>query len=172
MWTNETLGAAIRAELFETTIGRGKADGRTFIVPLAEMPVESVLTLLRYGVQRKFNDAVGGSDTDVATKVAEVAAMIDEYKSGVTSKRRGASAGVPDETRIGRKLLRAALPSKLGKDGMAKFRALEADAQEAKLDEWLAQGAVPASIIEEELAREKAERVRKASLGAGVSFEL
>lgn len=170
--TNEELGAAIRALVCETTIAKTK----TLSIPLADMPFAAIEAFVRYGVQRKFNDAVGGATRgdEVYTpsmKVADAEAMLEDYRKGVVSKRREGGASVPDEVRIGRKVLRGQLSADVRK----KLSALSADEQAAKLDAALEKNkgnAALMKLIDDEVKAERAKKVAAAMLGNAVTVDL
>lgn len=166
-WTFEELGKAVADAVFTTTI----AKTQTFNIAMADMPVNAILTLLAHGTQRKFNDAVGGSDKTAETKVELAAAMIEEYKQGKVAKAR--AAGVTDETRVGRRLLRGMLPQMLDTASLRTFRDMERAAQEEQLDKWLGENAATfAPLIAEEIAKEQAERAKKDKLAAKITVAL
>src|SRR5690554_1471601 len=125
-WTHEELGKAIAEAVFTTTIAKEK----TFELRMAEFPINAILTMLAHGAQRKFNDAVGGSDKTPETKVELAGKMIEEYKQGIVSKRREGSA-VDDVTRVGRKVMRGLLPQLLDAASLKKFRAMDKAEQES-----------------------------------------
>lgn len=166
LWTDEELGAAVRAAVFSTTI----AKTRTFELKMAEFPINALLTLLAHGAQRKFNDAVGGADKTAETKVEMAEAMIAEYREGVVSKRRESTAADP-RTTIARKIMRGLVPSLLDATQLKTFRALEKDVQTEKLDGWIAANADAINpLVDEEIARMEAERKRKAKLDIAVAL--
>lgn len=169
-WTNEELGKAIADAVFTTTIAKRE----TFNIAMRDMPINAILTLLAHGTQRKFNDAVGGADKSAETKVELARAMIEEYKEGKVAKRREGAAGVTDEIRVGRKLLRAMLPDLLPDAASLKtFRALDRSEQVAKLDEWLAEHETAlAPMIEEELEKEREAAKRKDKVAAKIKVAL
>lgn len=122
------LGTLILNSSFQTTIAKTK----TFNIRMEDMPDNAILTLLAHGVQRKFNDAVGGSDKTAATKVELAEKMIEDYKNGITG--RVAAAKVPELTVA----IRAVIRRLLDKDTKKALGELEADARNAKLDEIFA----------------------------------
>lgn len=168
-YTAQALGEAIMAATFSTTIAKTK----TFELPMADFPINAILTMLAHGAQRKFNDAVGGADKSAETKVEMAAAMIAEYKDGVVSKRREAAAGVTVEVAAGRKIMRGLVPQILNAEQVKTFRALTAAEQNAKLDEWVdANREALADEIAKEVKRLEDERKAKGKLSAAVAIAI
>lgn len=73
--------------LLETTIGKRQGAPKVFQIRLGDFPPAAIEKFLRYGFQRVFNDAVGGSDETLETKVAEVEAMIARFKAGEIGRK-------------------------------------------------------------------------------------
>jgi hypothetical protein len=64
--------------IVESTIGKRSTEGdpKTFQMKVRDFHISFVEDAFRYGVQRWFNDKIGGSDTKLADKVAEVSLRI------------------------------------------------------------------------------------------------
>lgn len=127
-FTAKSLGEALIATTFETTIAKAK----TFQLKLEDFPLEAAIALMQYGVGRKFNDAVGGADKDAETKVAMATAMIEDWKAGKIGRQPTAS--VPNETKVRRTVVRELCVKKWNDEQRKAFTAMEADAQAAQLD--------------------------------------
>lgn len=93
----------------ETSIGSRDPNGKTFQCRLGDFPQAAIEKFLRYGFQRVFNDATGGSDTTVEQKVTEAAAMIERFKNGEIG--RVGSASADSVTSLARTLARAKIKS-------------------------------------------------------------
>lgn len=142
MATAKEIGEAVFAFTASTTIAKSK----TFTLPMADFPVEAILSFLAYGAQRKFNDAVGGAERDgkpytPEQKVNDAEALIKDFLAGKITKRREGGAAVTNETTAGRKVMRAMLPTLLSTADLKAFRALDAGDQNTKLDAWVAANA-------------------------------
>lgn len=70
--------------ILETTIGKRDGTPKTFQALLSEFPPSAVESFLRYGFQRKFNDAVGGADkfASFEKKIEAVESMMEAFKAG------------------------------------------------------------------------------------------
>jgi hypothetical protein len=167
------LGEAILAATFSTTIAKTK----TFELKMADFPVNAILAMLAHGAQRKFNDAVGGKERNgeeytAEMKVADAAALIEDFKKGVVSKRRE-GGGTDVRTSIARSVMRSLVPNLLSKDDVKKFRAMEAAEQNTKLDGWIAANAKAIEpMIDAEIVRREKEAEKKAKLATGLAVTL
>jgi hypothetical protein len=117
--------------VLETTIAGRDPDGRTLQFALGDMPQAAVEKMLRYGAQRIFNDATGGSQTTAADKVAAAEAMIERFKRGEIG--RVAAAGVDAVTKLARSKVRAAL-RKTNPPAYSRLKELDAAEAAEKLD--------------------------------------
>lgn len=145
----------------ETTIASRDPNGRTLAFRLGDMPQAAIEKMLRYGAQRIFNDAIGGSDTTVEEKVAEAQAMIERFKAGQIG--RTVATGVDAVTKLARQLARAALKAThKGTPEWARFMERTAEEQAAKLD---------AVIERNPHFRETAEKTLKARANVKVDVE-
>ena len=163
------LGEALLAQVFETTIAKEK----TFQVKLAEFPIEAAVALMQYGVGRKFNDAVGGSDKDAKTKVELATAMIEDWKAGKIGRQPTAS--VPDEVKVRRAVVRELFNGAAPDSAKAEFKALDATAQAAKLDAVFdkqpeAKQAAIMQVVAERIAAAKAKAEQAKQLGSGLAL--
>ena len=155
------------------TIGKRAGTPQSTEIPLGEFPEAAILKIMAYGAQRVFNDAVGGSDTDQAAKVATVRKMIDDFKKGIVG--RAASEGVDAVTAGIRAVIKSKLKAGLPKEKWAKFEALDAKAQNTKLDEYIAKQGEEfqtkvRTTVETKLAQRAAEKQALANLA--VDFDL
>jgi hypothetical protein len=160
--------------------------------------------LFAYGVQQKLADAASGAGMDAIRGQfgADVKTATEEHKAwlkedaGIAAVKvstdtlmrkaldalyegtwavRTASAGVSEETRVARSVMRAILREKLGAKSpkWAEFTGRSDDEQNAALDRnYLANEAALKPKVEEELARRAAERKAKAGLAQGVVIDL
>lgn len=121
--------------VYTTTI----AKTHTLAVDWEKLPANAQEKIIAYGVQRIFNDMVGGSERfpTIEDKVKHVEAQIARFMAGDIG--RAASASVSNETAIGRSLIKAGLKAKYGAKSpeWAAFTGLSDDEQDAKLDALL-----------------------------------
>lgn len=121
----------INRAVYTTTIAKTK----TFEIDITKMPVEAVEKFIAYGVQRVFNDAVGGADKDAKTKVELAEKMIADYAKGEIGRQ--STGGVDPLVKMCRTIAREQLRAAYAKRADLKysdFTALTADEQNAKLD--------------------------------------
>lgn len=107
MTTNKT---DLLSATYEVTIGKkatGGAGTRTFQVNLADFPVNAVEKIIAYGVQRIFNDKVGGANSTLDDKAKDIEALIERWKRGDIG--RTPAQGVDAVTAEARKLIGAEL---------------------------------------------------------------
>lgn len=122
--------------VLETSIASRDPNGRTLQARLGDFPQAAVEKFLRYGFQRVFNDAIGGSDTDAATKVEIAEKLMERFKAGDIG--RAVAAGVDAVTKLARRKARAALKAThKGTDVWKRFADMSPADQAAKLDEIL-----------------------------------
>jgi hypothetical protein len=124
----ETLFAATYA----VTLGKREGNPTTLPIPMADMPASAWHAIVSYGAQRKFNDAVGGSDVDLATKIASAQAMIGDFIAGRVGRQTAVSTS-PLEVAI-RNVLRGLLVAKMDATQKAAWTALEAADRNKQLD--------------------------------------
>ncbi len=168
-FTAKSLGEALIAATFETTIAKAK----TFQLKLEDFPLEAAIALMQYGVGRKFNDAVGGADKDADTKVELATAMIEDWKAGKIGRQPTAS--VPNETKVRRTVVRELFNAKANDTQRKAFKELSAEQQAEKLDAIFdkqnaeRQTAIMADVASRiKLAEAKAKQVK----ALGEAFEL
>lgn len=102
----EQFLAWLGTESFGVTIGK-REGAPTFIpVPMADMPLNALQAMFTYGVQRKFNDAVGGADVALADKVKAAGEMVAAFTRGEVAKARGTGESVDPVTAEIRSLVR------------------------------------------------------------------
>lgn len=174
MITKEELATLLDMEL-STTIAKTE----TLTAKLSEFPLSAIAAFLAYGFQRKFNDAVGGKEQSEGVpytpelKIADAKALMDDFRQGKITKRGLGGSPVTDETRAGRKVMRAILPDKLSAPDLKAFRALEPDEQNTKLDAWVAANSEAlAKAIATEVKEMAAARARKASLATSITVTI
>lgn len=134
-----------------------------------QLPVGSVEYLLTFALQ-SLQDAYAGAKTE-AEAVTSWEKKRDAIIAGTVGVRVGGSS-VSDETRIGRKLIRDALKTKMGKDSAEwkEFTGLSDADQNAKLDALYAKNKDKlAPKVQSELDALRAERERKAKLAKDAS---
>lgn len=163
------VAEALRGAMLETTVA-----GKVFQIDPAKLPDNALLDLLRYGTQRRFNDATGGSDKTTADKHAKVEEMIAGYYEGVTSARRVGGGGADELTKIMRQFAQALLKETQSKEVYkAKITDAEPADREKLLDSVIARN--PGAFKEKaeaELARRKAEAAERAKLVAGLDLTI
>lgn len=151
------------------TVTLGKRAGETKVLPVDwdRLPTEAQAKIIAYGVQRTFNDAVGGGDLALVDKVKIATGMIEEYYQGKIGRKR--AEGVSDEVAIGRQLVRAALKDKLGgkSAGWKAFIGLSDAEQNTQLD---ALAAKYGEKLAKEIAKEIARRAQKPKLELDMDF--
>lgn len=115
------IAEALFGGTYAVTLGKREGTPTSIPVPVADMPENAVLAMFTYGVQRKFNDAVGGADTALADKVTAARQMVADYLEGKVQKARGSGEAVDPVTAAIRVILRsdykAAWIAENGKDG-------------------------------------------------------
>lgn len=115
---------------FVVSIGaRSDEATRHVEIDVAKLPANALEAIFHYGLQRKFNDAIGGKDKTLDEKVKIVREMADRFYAGLVRKPRGEGSGEAPWMRFLRGLVRDNLDSAQKKE----YKALDAD----KRDEWL-----------------------------------
>lgn len=119
--------------VYTTTIAKTE----TLSVDWEKLPLEAKEKIIRYGVQRIFNDMVGGSERfpTVEKKVAHVKEQIERFYAGDVG--RAAASGVSTEVAIARQEARRLVKAKYGAKSpeWAAFTGLADEEQASKLDE-------------------------------------
>lgn len=161
-----TLGKALLATTFETTIAKTK----TFQLSLADFPVEAALAFMQYGIGRKFNDAVGGSDKTATVKVELAEAMIADWKLGKIGRQ--AAVSVPNTLKVQRQIIRELFNASASDKAKEDFKALDANKQAERLDVIYAkqseakQSAIYTEVLKRlDAVEAKAEQARKLAEG-------
>lgn len=85
---------ALFAGTYSVTLGKREGTPTTIPVPVADMPANAILAMFGYGVQRKFNDAVGGSDQTLDDKVKAARDMIAAFVKGEVARARGTGESI------------------------------------------------------------------------------
>jgi hypothetical protein len=157
--------------IYTTTIAKTE----TLPVDWEKLPEAAREKIIAYGVQRIFNDMVGGAERfpTVEKKVAHVKEQIERFYAGDIGRK--ASAGVSTETAIARQEARRLVKAKLGAKSpeWAAFTGLEDDEQNAKLDAVVAknQAHFDKFVAAEIAARKKAAEMR-AKAGGELTLDL
>jgi len=157
--------------VYHTTI----AKVATLPVDWEKLPMNAKEKIIAYGVQRIFNDMIGGSERfpTVEDKVKHVKAQIKRFMEGDIG--RAASASVPQDVAIGRSLIKAGLKAKYGAKSpeWAAFTGLSDDEQEAKLDALLEKNrAKLQSQIDAEVKRRAELAAKRAKQSDGLELSL
>lgn len=84
------IAEALFADGYAVTVGKRTGNGVSREIPMAKMPLAAWRKIVGYGVQRTFNDAIGGSDTTQDEKLATVEKMIEAYLAGDIGRARAA----------------------------------------------------------------------------------
>jgi hypothetical protein len=145
--------------------GKWSLDGK-------ELPDSSVEYLMTFALQ-SLQDAYAGCKTPDECKGA-FEGKRDKIIEGTIGMRTG-GAGVDEFTTVARMIVRKAFkdnnPAK--SDAREAFMALDAADQNAKLDEWFAANEKAfRPVVEEEVAKRKAERENRAKLAKATSFNI
>ena len=127
----------LMADAYAVTLGKREGNATSVELPVAEFPPNVIAAIFAYGVQRKFNDSVGGSDKTIEDKVAGVKELIEQFKRGEVRAARVAGESVDPFTAAVRSVLRplykAAWIKKNGKDGWAALEETDINAAIDKL---------------------------------------
>lgn len=157
--------------VYNTTI----AKTHTLAVDWAKLPANAQEKIIAYGVQRIFNDMVGGSERfpTIEDKVAHVTAQIARFMAGDIGRQAG--VGVSNETAIGRSLIKAGLKAKYGAKSpeWATFTGLEDSEQDAKLDALLDKNRAKLQPqIDAEVKRRAELAVKRAKQSDGLDLDI
>lgn len=141
----------------------GKRSGNIHVLPckVADFPANAIESIFTYGGQRKFNDKVGGADSEVEDKIAEAEAMIERFKEGIVG--RVSAAGVDAFTHECRLAASRAL-RKTAKEVWAKLKDLNADERNERLDAIVAKNPSLQDEARAEMARKQDEAKRRVVL--------
>lgn len=166
------IAEALFGGSYGVRIGKRSGDPVHVPVPVAEMPEAAIVKMFAYGVQRTFNDAVGGADTDTEAKAAKVREMVADYREGNIGRR--AAEGVDPLTAAIRAIIRPLVKEAMKAED---WEALADDAAELgkALDQVFADqdDATQARITESAKAKlAAAEAARKAKAGLSVTVKL
>lgn len=111
---------------YAVTLGKRDGNPTSVAIPVTEFPANVLAAIFAYGVQRKFNDSVGGSDKTIDDKVKGVNDLIEQFKAGeVRAARTGGESVDPFTAAVRavmRPLYKAAWTKAHGSDG---WKALE-----------------------------------------------
>lgn len=162
---------AAHGDLGEVTIA--VSDKGKLLLNGKELADKAAEYLLTYA-GRTFQDAYAGAK-NAQDALAAFEQRFIAVAENTIGTRSGGGGGVDEFTRVARMIVRKAFKDNNGADSEAreKFMALEADEQDAKLDEWFA-GNEEAfrPVVEAEVASRKAERERRKALANATSFKL
>lgn len=166
------IAEALFAAPYAVTLGKREGNPTVIDLPLADMPVNAWLKIVRYGAQRTFNDAVGGADTVLADKVAAVNAMVADYVKGDVGRK--VAAGVDAVTAEIRTILRGMVKAQVGAE---KWKSDWADADDLgeRLDAVFAKQPEAAQATlretaETNIAERAARKAKLAGLGATIAL--
>ena len=169
----QTLAQALVAALGTGVMMETKIAGKVLTIDPAKLPDAAILDLLRYGTQRRFNDATGGSDKTDAVKWEKAEEMIAGYYEGVLSTRKasdGASALQVAMRQEAQKSLKEIWDAKTYK---AKITDVEDGVKNALLDKVIEKNKeVLEAAAKVTLERKAAEKARLATMSKSISFEL
>lgn len=167
-YTNTELTALFADLVCGVTLGKRAGDvTETVTCKIADLPINAIESIFRYGFQRRFNDAVGGADTSVVDKAKAVRDMIERYKRGEVGRQ--AAEGITDlvyESRI----IAANLLRKHKPDEWKALKDADKKALNARLDEIVAKNAVIAEEAQAVLDRKAKERARAEKLAVSIDL--
>jgi hypothetical protein len=129
------------------------------------LPESSIEYLLTFALQ-SLQDAYAGA-TDAAGAKGAFDTKFDRLVNGTIGVRTGGGASVSEETRVARTITKAKLLATWGKDSKeaTDFKALDADAQNARLDEVYGKNEAKLKpFVVERMGELKAERQRREKL--------
>lgn len=157
--------------IYTTTIAKTE----TLPVDWEKLPMQAKEKIIAYGVQRIFNDMVGGAERfpTVEKKVAHVKEQIERFYKGEIGRASG--GGVSTEVSIGRSLVRAALKLKYGakSETWAKFTGLGDEEQNAKLDEVFEKNREAfAEEVKKEMKRRADAAAKRAKQAEGLDLDI
>ena len=153
---------------------RDKSWNAAVTVDLGTLSADIVARLAVHGLHQKIADAASGA-TNETEALAAMQKAADAIVAGEWSSRVAGSGGVDEFTRVARIIVRAAFKAANAANSAPRvaFKALDADEQNAKLDEWFAANEdAMRPAVEEELAKRAAAAKSKAGLARAVAFNL
>jgi len=165
---NENLLKVINAMVCETTIGKRGEDGtKTFQLNLANMSINGIVAILRYGAQRIVNDRCGGSDKTLKDKEAIASMICGQLMDGSIGERKERAAGVDLLTQFARKVAIRLIKAK----DKAKLKGLEGEKLAEIVDAFILKNEkVILPMAQAELDAANAEREAMAGLAAELEF--
>lgn len=158
MLNAKDLGAAILAETFSAKIAK------TEVIPVkaADLPQESIMFLLAYGVRQYLADG-GASEKEAAAKIAAAKERLADLIAGDFTRKSG-TAGVGIETIAARNVMRVIFKAKADKAKLTAYKEADADGRNAMLDAMIAKNAdVIAGLVAENIEKLKAEALERDS---------
>lgn len=118
------------APTFAIALGkRGDGPTKHVEVELAKLAPAALEAIFLYGMQRRFNDAAGGSDKTVDDKVKIVTELRDNFYAGIVRKPRATGSAEEPWRTILRQLVRENLSDKQRKE----YKDVDAE----KRNDWL-----------------------------------
>jgi hypothetical protein len=150
--------------------------GKPLPVDMSKMPNNALVKLITYGVQRQFNDGVGGKDVPADDKIAAATAKIAAFLNGEIRATRG--VGETELLRVSRRVAEAAFIAAKGKDSAEAKAVADMEAADwaEKMDSILAKNGdklQPAIVAQmEELARARAAKAAAKVAAASVELDL
>lgn len=166
------IAEAIFAETYVCTFGKRDGNPTSRAIPMTEFPANAVLAIVRYGAQRKFNDALGGSDMTLEAKLEGFDKMVEAFKKGEVAKARGDGSGVSALEAEIRTLVR---PDAKALAGNAAWKTMEEEERLEAIDALFAAQpddvkAAVTAMAEEQLAAKLAAKSKRGSLGIVTSI--
>lgn len=126
-------------DTFAVTLGKRDGTPTSVAIPIAAFPENVLAAIFGYGVQRKFNDSVGGSDKTLDDKVAGVNDLIAQFKNGEVRAARTAGEAVDPMTAAIRAVMRPLYKAAwIKKNDKAGWKALEEADINAAIDDLYA----------------------------------
>lgn len=165
------IAEALFGASYGVTLGKRSGDTVTIPVPVGDMPENAIIKIFEYGVQRIFNDKVGGADTSAVEKADKVRELIEAFTRGeIRAARTGAS--VDPVLARAHAIIRPAVKKAIGAEA---WKALSEDERAEKLAAVFdAQPDATKDALfaraNEELAREAEERKARAALSIDVNL--
>lgn len=166
------IAEAIFGETYVCTFGKRDGNPTSRAIPMTEFPTNAVLAIVRYGAQRKFNDALGGSDMTLEAKLAGFDEMVEAFKRGEVAKSRGDGSGVSALEAEIRTLVR---PDAKQLAGNAAWKTMTEEERLEAIDTLFAAQpddvkAAVTAMAQEELARKLATKANRGKLGIVTSI--
>lgn len=89
------IAEALFTASYGVTLGKRSGDAISIPVPVADFPANAIVKIFEYGVQRIFNDKVGGADTSAEEKAEKVRELIEAFAKGEIRATRASGSSDP-----------------------------------------------------------------------------